>query len=186
MERKETAGLLRHRVRLPAVTDESARGDYFDRARRVAATGVFVSGLLAVVGSLLPWVDVTPPPIVPEAEAERADALIGIEISDGRVVLAAGVVMMAAAALLVLRRRPAWAWLALAAAMLVGAIAISDYRDISGFRPEEGVQPPFVRRAERAGEIDPAFAMILVAGAGIIGVVASVGALAATPSSRQD
>lgn len=166
--------------------DESARGDYFDRARRVAATGLFVAGLLAVVGSLLPWVDVTPPQVVPEAEAERADALIGIEISDGRVVLGAGVVIIAAAALLVLRRRPGWAWLALAATMLMGAIGISDYRQVSGFRPEAGVPPPFVRRAERAGEVEPAFAMILVAAAGIVGLVASVGALAATPSTKPD
>jgi hypothetical protein len=165
--------------------DDPARGDYFDRARKVAATGLFVAGVLAVAGSLLPWVDVTPPPVVPEAEAERADALIGIEISDGRVVLGAGVVIIAAAALLVLRRRPGWAWLALAASMLVGAIAISDYREVSGFRPEAGVQPPFVRRAERAGEIDPALALILVAAAGIVGVVTSVGALAATPPMRQ-
>ncbi|MGH2749148.1 MAG: hypothetical protein ACRDKB_14675 [Actinomycetota bacterium] len=165
--------------------DEPARGDYFDRARRVAATGLFVAGVLAVAGSLLPWVEVTPPLVVPEAEAERADALIGIEISDGRVVLVAGVVIIAAAALLVLRRRSGWAWLALAASILVGAIGISDYRQVSGFRPEAGVQPPFVRRAERAGEVDPAFALILVAAAGIVGLVASVGALAATPSDRQ-
>lgn len=162
--------------------DAPARGDYFDRARKVAATGLFVAGMLAVAGSLLPWVDVTPPPIVPADQSERADALIGIEISDGRVVLGAGVVIIAAAALLVLRRRAGWAWLALAASMLVGAIGISDYREISGFRPEAGVQPPFVRRAERIGEVDPAFALILVAAAGIVGVVASVGALAATPS----
>lgn len=152
----------------------------------MAATGLFLAGLLAVVGSLLPWVDVTPPPIVPAAEAERADSLIGIEISDGRVVLGAGVVIIVAAAMLVLRRRAGWAWLTLAAAMLVGAIAISDYRQIADFRPEEGVQPPFVRRAERAGEIQPAVAMLLVAAAGIVGVVASVGAIAATPSNRRD
>lgn len=166
--------------------DDPARGDYFDRARRVAATGLFVAGLLAVAGSLLPWVDVTPPPIVPEDQSELAGALIGIEISDGRVVLGAGVVIVAAAALLVLRRRAGWAWLALGASMLVGAIGISDYREISGFVPEEGLPPPFVRRAERIGEVDPAPAMILVPAAGIFGVVASVGALAATPSSGPD
>ncbi len=151
---------------MPATT-----GDYFERARAWAATGVFVAALLLVVGSFLDWVVVDVlPPTIPEDQAHRAPPFSGFEVRDGWYVLAAGIVLAGCAIALILRGRGAR--LAFAAAIVAGAITISDYRSIPGL---------FVELEGIGVGAAPGIGLTLATAGAILGLIASVAAIAATP-----
>ncbi len=151
---------------MPATT-----GDYFERARAWAATGVFVAALLLVVGSFLDWVVVDVlPPTIPEDQAHRAPPFSGFEVRDGWYVLGAGIVLAGCAIALILRARGAR--LAFAAAIVAGAITISDYRSIPGL---------FVELEGIGVGAAPGIGLTLATAGAILGLIASVAAIAATP-----
>lgn len=160
----------------------SARGDFFDRARAFAAAAMLLAGALAIVGSALDWVTITKRDVVAgtdfgdeEVEPGQGQAFQGLDDRDGRYILIAGVVVIASAIALLVRKRSGAAWLGFIAAMVVGGIAFADYRCIGNNTCA------LSQRMDVGTEARPAVGMTLVAAAGIIGVVASVAGVAATP-----
>jgi energy-converting hydrogenase Eha subunit C len=144
--------------------------DFLDRARSVAASVMFAAGLAAIVGSLLDWVTIDPPPRLPPDQ--NADSFTGIEAGDGWWVVLGALSIIAGATLLVLRPRPLYGWLAFLGSTLIGAIAIADYRDVD----------ELTERMDRVGrDIDPALGLSLVAAAALVGLIASVAGVAASP-----
>lgn len=153
--------------------------DYFDRARLSAATGMFIAGVLAVVGSALDWVTVKTPPRLPDEDVDKVRPFTGLDIPDGWWVMAAGIALALVAVLLVARKRGAYAWLGFAASTIIGAIAIADFRGISD------TASSLARRADVVGDMDPAIGIILVAAAAVGGLVASIAGVAASPRHQE-
>jgi hypothetical protein len=155
------------------------RGDYFDRARGVAAAILIAAAAAAIIGSLLNWVTITPPP----TEAGRRQAsqpFSGVEARDGWYVIAAAGILVLSSVGLVLRRRGAYAGLALVAAMVIGAIAFADYRGIGELTSS------ISERMNVVGDADPAAGIMLVAAGGFAGLIGAVIGLVATPRDRAD
>lgn len=153
----------------------SVRGDYFDRARGLAASLCLAAAAAAIVGALLPWVSITPAPEALPGVRNASRPFTGIEARDGWYVIAAAVAIAIAAFISVSTRKRGYVWVSILAAMLIGAIAISDLRAI------EDTASGISRRMDIVGDADPAFGLWLVAAAGVIGLLGSVGLLTATP-----
>lgn len=153
-------------------------GDFFERARAIAASVLFAAGAAAVIGSFLDWVTVEAvPPEVPGQQSHRLPPFSGLELGDGWVVLGAGVVMLVGAAFIVVKGTSGYAWLTFLASVVIGGIAISDYRGIEEVHLEmEGI----------GTGPNPGLGLTLVAAAGIIGLIASVGAIAASPGRPRE
>ena len=154
----------------------SSSGDYFERARAISASVLFAAAAAAIIGSVLDWVVVdTTPPDVPADQLDRLPPFTGLEIGDGWVVIAAAVVVIFAAFFIVLRGR--FAWLAFAGSVVIGGIAISDYRGVEDIHFDlEGIG-----RGPR-----PGLGLTLAAAAGVIALIASVGSIAASPSGGRE
>ena len=158
---------------------------FFDRVRSVAGTIVMASGAAAIVGSMLAWVTITPPPKVRPAlrraelqGVKASEPFSGIEAGDGWWVFGAGVVMILAAGMLILRRRGLYAWIALLAAVVIGGITFADYRAIGDL--SSGLS----RRMDIVGLAKPSLGITLVAASALIGIVASGAGIAATPRNH--
>ena len=151
--------------------------DYFDRARSVAATILFLCAAVSILGAFLDWVTIEPPEVIPADQAPRLAAFNGIDVGDGWIVVGAAIVMVAAAVMLVLRAGSGFAWLAFFASMVIGGIAIADFR---------GLETVFYDEMNRIGDPSPGIGLILVAVGGLAGLVAAVAAVAATPSRPPD
>jgi hypothetical protein len=149
-------------------------GDYFDKARSIAASVLFASGAAAIIGAVLDWVTVEErPPNVPSDQLDRLPPLTGIEVVDGWYVIGAATVILASAFFIVLRGRASYSWLAFLASMVIGAIAVADYRDIDGLLSD----------AEGIGRgPEPGVGLLLVTAAAFVGMVAAVAGVAASPS----
>jgi LPXTG-motif cell wall-anchored protein len=147
--------------------------DFLDRARSVAASVLFAAGLAAIVGSLLDWVTIDPPSRLPSEES--ADPYTGIEARDGWWVILGAIVVMGSAALLVIRQRALFGWTSFLVWIAIGAIAIADYRGV------DDLSSDISRRMNRAGDIDPGLGLTLVAASALVGVIASVAGVAASP-----
>jgi hypothetical protein len=149
-------------------------GDYFDKARSIAASVLFASGAAAIIGAVLDWVTVEErPPNVPADQLDRLPPLSGIEVEDGWYVIGAAAVIWVSAFFIVLRRRAIYSWLAFVASIVIGAIAVADYRDVDGLLSDvEGIG--------RGPE--PGVGLLLVAAAAFVGMVAAVAGVAASPS----
>ncbi|MGH2755448.1 MAG: hypothetical protein ACRDLB_13595 [Actinomycetota bacterium] len=150
-------------------------GDYFDRARVAASAGLIAAGAAAVIGSVLDWVTVTPPERGPASELARAEPFTGIEARDGWYVIGCAAVLIACAFLVVARKKGGFAWLAFAAAFVMGVIAIADYRAI------DDITSDISRRMDLVGDAQQAVGLILVLVAAFVGIVASLAGVAATP-----
>jgi hypothetical protein len=151
------------------MADSPAR-EFFDKARGWVSAGLFFAGALAIVGSLMDWVTFT---VTEQAlpGARPSDPRSGLDVGDGRVVIGAGVVLIVAAFLLVLRRRAAYAGLAMLASIVIGAIGVSDYRGINDLAAGIG----FV------GIPHAGLGLTLVVVASILGLIAAIAGVAATP-----
>jgi hypothetical protein len=160
------------------VSEAPPTRDYFDRARTWAVTAMLVAGALAMTGSLLDWVTITPPPVVPDDQAHRLEPFTGLDARSGWYVIGAGIVMAVSALLLYARKKSGYAWLGFLAAMAIGAIAIADFRGIGD------LQSAIMRRTDIIGDAQPAAGIMLVALAALLGVIGSVAGVAATPSDR--
>lgn len=152
-------------------------GDFFEKARAVAASVLFACGAAAIIGSLLDWVTVeAQPPDVPADQLHRLPPFSGIEIGDGWVVIGAASLVLVCAFFIVIKGRSRYAWLAFLGCIVIGGISISDYRGID----ELHLSLEAIGRGPR-----PGLGLTLVAAAGLIGLAASVAAVAASPSGTQ-
>ena len=131
-----------------------------------------------IIGSLLPWVTITPAPLAVPGVRRRSQPFTGLEAGDGWYIVSAAVVIAVAAMLSMTTRRRAYIWLCLLASILIGAVAISDVRAI------EDTASSISRRMDIVGDADPAIGLWLVAASGVIGLLGSVGLLTATPKER--
>lgn len=153
----------------------SPNGDYFERARSIAASVLFAAAAAAIIGSLLDWVVVAEtPPEVPANQAHRLPPLSGLDVGDGYAVIAAALVVIVSAFFIVLRSSSGFAWLAFLGCIVIGGIAISDYRGIH----ELHLDLDAIGRDPR-----PGVGLTLVAAAGFVGLVGAVAAIAASPKS---
>lgn len=164
-------GLVGMPTRLLAVSDPAPR-DYFDKARGIAAAILIAAGAAALIGTFLDWVTIEPPERVPANQEFRLDAFTGIETSDGPIVIGAGIAVILCALAVILRKRSLYGWIAFIASILIGAIAIADYRGIDGL---------FYDEMQRIGDPTPAFGLTLVTAAALMGLIGSVTAIAASP-----
>jgi hypothetical protein len=159
---------------------EPSQQSYFDKARIWAATVLVVAGVAAVAGSLLDWVTIEALGAPSRAAhfghqriqgPARATPFTGIEAKDGWWTLAAGVVVVVAAGLLIARRRALYAWLAFLASIVLGAVAVADFRGIENLSA----------RMHVAADVRPAFGITLVAASSLAGLIASLAGVAASP-----
>lgn len=152
---------------------DTDQADFFDKARGFAAAGMLASGGAGILGSLLDWVTIRSPA---GFIGEPSVPFTGIEARDGWYVIAASIVMIALAILLTWRRRGLYAWLGFLDSIVIGIIAIADYRGVND------LTSAISRRMDIVGDAEPGVGLILAAVAALIGIVASLTGVAATPS----
>ncbi|HVF52223.1 MAG TPA: hypothetical protein VNC78_01315 [Actinomycetota bacterium] len=150
--------------------------DIFESARTVAAGGLVVASGLAVTGAVLDWVRITPPKILPADEVVNAQPFSGIEAGDGWWVLGCGITLLFSAGLLIAARRSRYAWLALVASIIIGGIALADLRGV------EDLVSPISQRMNIVGDARPAIGLYLTAAGAVLGSLAAILGIAATPS----
>ncbi len=151
--------------------------DYFDKARTVAVGGMLASAAVAIIGSFLEWVSITDRPrILPTSELQRAHPVSGIEEGDGWVVIVLAVLVINGALLLWMRRRSLWGWLGFLASVVIGGIAIGDYRAI----PDAG--SGFMQELDVVGEVDQGIGILFVVAGAVAGVIFSLLGVAASPN----
>ncbi len=166
---EQTTGLFDHACRLLSVAD--APRDYFERARAWAATGLFVSAGLLIIGSFLDWVMIEElPGTIPPDQVPRARPFNGFDIRDGYWTAIAGGILLVCAVMILLRARSAR--VAFVVAIVAGGIAISDYRGIAEVFDEFG--------GIGAG-IEPGLGLTLVTVGAFLALLSSVAAIVATP-----
>jgi hypothetical protein len=160
--------------------------DFFDVARAWASAVMLAAGAAAIVGSTLDWVSITlRPELRPgttfQGEANRPESpritkpFSGLEARDGWWSLAGGVALAGAGVLLFVRGRAAWAWVGVLGSVLIGSIAMADYRGIGD------LSSSISHRMDIVGAAEPGLGLTLVVGAAIAGLVASVAGIAASP-----
>ena len=157
-----------------------AERDFFDRARGMVSAGLFLAGAAAVIGALLDWFTFTlpePKGTVNVSNQHPSLPISGFDGVHGRWVVAGGIVLIACAFLLVLRGRGIYAGLGLLASVMIGSLAISDYRGVGD------VGSDVSRQLNLVGEAHVAAGLVLVVAAALLGVIASVAGIAATPRS---
>lgn len=147
--------------------------DYFERARAWTSTGLVLAAALLVTGSLLDWVSVNElPDTIPTEQARFAQPFNGFDVGDGYVTAGAGIVLAFCAVMIMLKAKSTFAWLAFVASIVAGAIAISDYRDISAL---------FEHYGGIGRGVSPGIGITLAAAGALLGLVSAVGAIAASP-----
>ena len=154
------------------------RGDYFDRARRVAVAILVLAAVLGILGSFLDWIVITELPPEPEAGygGQRTVPYAGVDARDGWIVIGAAVVLLAATAGLALRRRTAW--IAFIASIVMGAVAFSAYREVGN------LSSAISRRMDIVGDPEPAIGVALVAIGGVAALLGSVLGMISSPRAR--
>jgi hypothetical protein len=160
--------------------------DFFDRARAWAAVVMIAAAAAAIVGSTLDWVTISVRPELREdvsfgANQEQVEApqvtrpFTGLEAHDGWWSLAGGVVLLLAALALLLTGRGSMGWVGMLGSVVVGAVAIADYRGIGDLSSSISV------RMDIVGGAEPAAGITLVVAGAIGGLVGSVAGIAASP-----
>ncbi|MDQ3878064.1 MAG: hypothetical protein M3290_06910 [Actinomycetota bacterium] len=154
--------------------------DIFDRARIVSAVLMALAGTLAIVGSVMDWVNFTLPETSSGAPHHQPPSapVGGLDVRDGNVVIIAGVILLVAALMLAVSAKGRWALLGLLGSIVVGAIAIADYRGLGD------VSSVLSRKLDVVGEAHAAAGLILVALSALLGLFSSVAGVAATPYRR--
>ncbi|HEX2293766.1 MAG TPA: hypothetical protein VHN37_00475 [Actinomycetota bacterium] len=170
-------------------TENSALGGavFFDKARRFAAAGLVLAGLCTIAGSFLDWAVITERRVAEnvdfgeeagDIEAEQGEPFRGVDDRDGRLTLAGGVALVGLAVALVVRKTTGVAWTAFWVSLAIGGIAFADYRTVS---ENESAPRGILLRHEVGVEASPGTGLAIVAAGGMLGVISSVGGVAATP-----
>ena len=161
--------------------------DFFDKARRFAAAGIVLAGLCAIAGSFLDWAVITERRVATnvdfgaetdELEPGQGEAFKGVDDRDGRLTLAGGAGLIATAVALLVRKTTGAAWLAFWISLAIGGIAFADFRTVS---ENESAPRGILLRHEVGAEASAGPGLAVVAAAGMLGVISSVGGVAATP-----
>ncbi|MFN2587383.1 MAG: hypothetical protein ABR613_04595 [Actinomycetota bacterium] len=162
--------------------------DFLDRARAFAAAGLVAAGSLAVAGSFLEWARIVERDVAEnidfgeatdEIEPGQGEPFTGLEARDGWITLGAGLLTAFSAGALLLTRRGGYAWLAFWASVVTGGIAFADYRGLGD------AAAAISRRMEVGAEARPGIGLTLVAAAATLGLISSVGGVAATPRAER-
>lgn len=149
--------------------------DFLSKARSAGAGLLILSAFLAIGGSFLDWVQITPPPEVPADQLARTQPFTGVEARDGWLVVGAGGVLLLLALGIVARVRTLYGWLAFFTSILIGSIGIADFRGLNDLGSAISQRMDFVGRAE-AG-----VGLVLVLVAALLGVIGSLISIAGTP-----
>jgi LPXTG-motif cell wall-anchored protein len=164
------------------MSQDSLRGDYFDRARKVAVGALLAASIAAITGSFLDWVTITERPRVRPGADFRGQRIeeprfsrpyTGVDARDGWIVVAGAGVLIVAATGLAARRRTGW--LAFTAAVVIGSIAFAAYRSVGD------ISSSISDRMEIVGDPEPAIGVMLVAAAGVAALLGSVLGIIASP-----
>lgn len=151
--------------------------DTFDRARTMSAAFLVAAGAAVILGTVLDWVTVEQPPILPVDQIDNAQPFSGLETRSAPFLLIAAGAVILLALLLVTRRKAIYAWGAFLSAIVIGAIAFQNYR---------GINELFYEQMNGVGEPDPALGLMLVAAGGVIGLIAAAGAISSIPPQPRD
>jgi len=183
MDRQQASLLLGHgNYANPVTRGETSNDDFFGRARRFAAIGLVLAGSLAIAGSMLDWVRIVERPELVEghdfegeevAAPKVSEPFTGLEARDGRYVLAGGLVLVLASLLLLTRGRGAG--FGVLASIVIGGVTFAAYEGI------QDVSSPIARRMDLVGGADAGIGLILAASGAILGMIASMAAIAASP-----
>lgn len=147
--------------------------DTFDNARSIAAAGMVIAGAATIVGTLIDWVTVTPPVLIPINQVPQAEPYTGLETKSGPFLLIAAGILILSALMLVIRRRPLYAWIGFLSAIVIGGIGFQNYR---------GLEELFFDQMDGIGTPQAGLGLRLVVAGGIVGLIAVAGGLAGTPS----
>lgn len=157
-------------------------GDYFERARVVSVALLVLAGVLAIAGSFMDWTTAgTIPKGMGFSNMIRdllSDPVTGFDAGDGKTVIGAAVFVLVGALLLAVTRQSRYGLVALLASVVIGAVAIAAYRSLGATTSD------FSRKLDLVGEIDPGIGLILVAIAGLLGVLAGSLGMISSPRER--
>jgi len=151
---------------------EERTKDTFERARSVVAAFLVAAGAAVIIGTVLDWVTITPPPLIPVEQLPAAEPFTGLETKSAPYLLIGAGAVILLALLLVARAKSLYAWLAFLTSVMIGGIAFQNYR---------GIEELFYEQMQRIGEPDPALGLMLVAAGGVVGVIAGAAGVAAVP-----
>ncbi len=160
--------------------------DYFERARAWAVMVMVAAGAVAAIGSALDWVTITARPELREgvdfdnrvAPPRVTEPFTGLEAGDRWWSLAGGVGLLLSGVALGITKRSTWAWTGLLGAVLIGAVATSDYRGIGD------LSSSISHRMDIVGAAEPGLGITLVVGAALAGLLGSVLGIAASPAPQ--
>lgn len=155
---------------------EDRTTDAFDRARTIAAAFLVAAGAAVILGSVLDWVIVEPPPIIPVEQIPATEPFSGLDTKSAPYLLIGAGLVILLALLVVIRRKALYAWLAFLVSIGLGGFAFQNYR---------GLDELFYEQMDRIGDPSPALGLMLVAAGGVVGVIAGAAAIAALPSGRE-
>jgi hypothetical protein len=150
--------------------------DTFEKARSLASSGMVAAGVVTIVGTLLDWVTVNPPVLVPIDQVENAEPFSGLETKSAPFLLIAAGLLILCSVMLVLRGRSLWAWLGFLASMVIGGIAFQNYR---------GLDELWLEQMDGIGGVRPAIGLTLVVAGGIAGLIASSAGIAGAPKAPE-
>ena len=154
-----------------------ATRDTFDRARSMSAAFLVAGGAAVILGTVLDWVTVEEPTIVPADQIPALEPFTGLETRSAPYLLIAAGAVILLALLVVVRHKLIYAWGAFLASMVIGAIAFQNYR---------GINELFYEQMDRIGDPSPAVGLMLVVAGAVVGLIAGAAAIAAIPSQPRD
>ena len=143
----------------------------------MSAAFLVAAGAAVILGTVLNWVTIEQPPILPVDQVDNAQPFSGLETRSAPFLLIAAGAVILLALLLVMRRKAIYAWGAFVATIVIGAIAFQNYR---------GINELFYEQMNGVGEPDPALGLMLVAAGGVIGLIASAGAISSIPPQSRE
>ena len=170
------------------MSDAEEPANFFNKARRIAVVVLLVAGALSIIGSLLNWVTISRPPLIEGSDfganndkvvEEASEPFTGLEAAYGYYSLAGGIIVTLGAVLLLGRARGKYAVVSFVASMFVGALALVAYRQISDRTSA------LYLKMDIEGVARPALGLTLVTVGAIVGLLASVAGVAASPRSGE-
>ena len=134
------------------------------------------AGAAVILGTVLDWVTIEPPKIVPVDQAPQLEPFTGLETKSAPYLLISAGVVVISALFLVVRRRSLYAWLGFLASMVIGGIAFQNYRGLDELSYEQ---------MERIGEPSPALGLTLVVAGAVVGLIAGAAGIAGVPPEAE-